>query len=119
MQEIYDALEASDALALEIDQESFEEQLETDSSLAKKVSKATGVKTIAAFDGLSFNVNYNNPKRFRLISLKDVQSSVHSTSHNLYDSEKRNSYQLAFKHQEFDELAMVKNSKNQYSKFDG
>ena len=86
---------------------------------AKKVSKKTGVKTIAAFDGLSFNVNYNNPKRFRLISLKDVQSSVHSTSHTLYESEKKNSYQLAFKHQEFDELAIVKKETNQSSKFDG
>lgn len=86
---------------------------------AKKVSKKTGVKTIAAFDGLSFNVNYNNPKRFRLISLKDVQSSIHSTSHTLYESEKKNSYQLAFKHQEFDELAMVKKEMNHSSKFDG
>ncbi len=75
---------------------------------AKKVSKKTGVKTIAAYDGLSFNVNYNNPKRFRLISLKDVQSSVHSTSHTLYENERKNSYQLAFKHKEFDELSMVR-----------
>ena len=75
---------------------------------AKKVSKKTGIKTIAAYDGLSFNVNYNNPKRFRLISLKDVQSSIHSTSHTLYENERKNSYQLAFKHKEFDELAMVK-----------
>ena len=75
---------------------------------AKKVSKKTGVKTIAAFDGLSFNVNYNNPKRFRLNSLKDVQSSIHSTSHTLYENERKNSYQLAFKHKEFDELSMVR-----------
>ena len=75
---------------------------------AKKVSKQTGVKTIAAFDGLSFNVNYNNPKKFRLISLKDVQSSIHSTSHTLYENEKKNSYQLAFKHNEFDELSLVR-----------
>ena len=75
---------------------------------AKKVSKQTGVKTIAAFDGLSFNVNYNNPKKFRLISLKDVQSSIHSTSHTLYENEKKNSYQLAFKHKEFDELSLVR-----------
>ncbi|WP_458455137.1 MBL fold metallo-hydrolase [Methanobrevibacter sp.] len=79
---------------------------------AKKVSKKTGVKTIAAFDGLSFNVNYNNPKRFRLISLKDVQSSIHSTSHTLYESERKNSYQLAFKHQEFDEMAMIRRNKD-------
>jgi phosphoribosyl 1,2-cyclic phosphodiesterase len=75
---------------------------------AKKVAKRTGVKTIAAYDGLSFNVNYNNPKRFRLISLKDTQSSLHSTSHSLYESEKKNSYQLAFKHNEFDELSILR-----------
>lgn len=75
---------------------------------AKKISKQTGVKTIAAFDGLSFNVNYNNPRRFRLISLKDVESSVHSTSHDLYNSERRNTYQMAFKNNEFDELSIIK-----------
>ena len=75
---------------------------------AKKISKRTGVKTIAAYDGLSFNVNYNNPKRFRLISLKDVQSSVHSTSHSMYESERKNSYQMAFKNNEFDELSILK-----------
>lgn len=75
---------------------------------AKKVSKSTGVKTIAAFDGLSFNINYNNPTRFRLNSLKDVQSSIHSTNHVLYTSERRNSYQQAFKHKEFDELSMMR-----------
>lgn len=77
-------------------------------SEAKKIFKKTGIKTIAAYDGLSFNVNYNNPKRFRLISLKDVQSSMHSTSHSLYESEKKNSYQLAFKNNEFDEITMLK-----------
>lgn len=75
---------------------------------AKKVSKQTGVKTIAAYDGLSFNVNYNNPKRFRLISLKDTQSSIHSTSHTLFENERKNSYQQAFKHNEFDELSMLR-----------
>ncbi|MBQ8017143.1 MAG: MBL fold metallo-hydrolase [Methanobrevibacter sp.] len=80
---------------------------------AKKISKKTGVKTIAAYDGLSFNVNYNNPKRFRLISLKDVQSSIHSTNHALYQSERKNSYQMAFQHKEFDEMAMVRKNKNQ------
>lgn len=75
---------------------------------AKKISKKTGVKTIAAFDGLSFNVNYNNPKKFRLISLKDVESSMHSTSHDLFNSGRRNSYQTSFKNKEFDELSIVK-----------
>lgn len=75
---------------------------------AKKISRETGVKTIAAFDGLSFNVNYNNPKRFRLISLKDVNSPSHSTNHKLFNNERRNTYQAAFKNQEFDELSFMK-----------
>lgn len=75
---------------------------------AKKISKQTGVKTIAAFDGLSFNVNYNNPRRFRLISLKDVESSAHSTSHRLYNTERKNTYQLAFQNREFDEVSFMK-----------
>lgn len=75
---------------------------------AKKISKRTGVKTIAAFDGLSFNVNYNNPKKFRLISLKDVESSMHSTSHALFNSGRRNSYQTSFRNKEFDELSIIK-----------
>lgn len=75
---------------------------------ARKVYKQTGVKTIAAYDGLSFNVDYNNPKRFRLISLKDTQSSIHSTSHALFENERKNSYQLSFKHNEFDEVLMAR-----------
>ena len=75
---------------------------------AKKISKVTGVKTIAAFDGLSFNVNYNNPRRFRLISLKDVESPSHGTTHKMFKNERRNSYQLAFKNNEFDEVSFMK-----------
>lgn len=79
---------------------------------AKKISKETGVKVIAAFDGLSFNVNFKNPKRFRLISLKDVESQNHSTSHAMYVSERRNSYQTAIKNNEFDELSIIKRNLN-------
>lgn len=75
---------------------------------AKKISKQTGVKTIAAYDGLSFNINYNNPKRFRLISLKDTESPAHSTNHALFRNERRNTYNAAFKHREFDELSFAK-----------
>ena len=75
---------------------------------AKKISKKTGVKTIAAFDGLSFNINYNNPRKFRLISLKDVESSMHSTSHALFNSGRRNSYQTSVKRKEFDEMSIMK-----------
>ena len=39
-QELYDAFAASDALALEVDNEAFDKKLEEDSTLAEKVSKA-------------------------------------------------------------------------------
>lgn len=75
---------------------------------ARKVFKQTGIKTIAAYDGLTFNINYHNPKKFRLISLKDSQSPAHSISHSLYESERKNTYDLAYQHKEFDELSIVK-----------
>ena len=71
---------------------------------AKKITKQTNVKTLAAFDGLSFNVNYNNPKRFRLISLKDVDSPVHNANRRLSSRERRNVYQASIKNKEFDEF---------------
>ena len=76
----------------------------TSISEAKKITKQTGVKTLAAFDGLSFNVNFNNPKRFRLISLKDVDSPVHSTNRRLTSRERKNSYNASVKNKEFGEL---------------
>ena len=76
----------------------------TSISEAKKITKQTGIKTLAAFDGLSFNVNYNNPKRFRLISLKDVDSPIHSTNRRLTSRERRNSYNASLKNKEFGEL---------------
>lgn len=79
---------------------------------AKKIAKETGVKVIAAYDGLSFNVNFKNPRRFRLISLKDVESQNHSTSHALYASERKNSYQSAIKNNEFDELTILRKNAN-------
>ena len=75
---------------------------------ARKISKKTGVKIIAAFDGLSFKVNYKNPRKFRIISLKDVHAPIHSTTHSLYESERKNSYKLAFNHKEFDEYSMLR-----------
>lgn len=75
---------------------------------AKRVFRQTGIKTVAAYDGLTFHINYRNPKKFRLISLKDSQSSNHSTSHSLYESERKNTYDLAYSHREFDEMSMIK-----------
>lgn len=79
---------------------------------AKKIAKETGVKVIAAYDGLSFNVNFKNPRRFRMISLKDVESQNHSTSHAMYNSERRNSYQTAIRNNEFDELTILRKNAN-------
>ena len=76
----------------------------TSISEAKRITKQTGVKTLAAFDGLSFNVNFNNPKRFRLISLKDVDSPIHSTNRRLASRERKNSYNASVKNKEFGEL---------------
>ena len=77
-------------------------------SEARKIFKKTGVKTIAAYDGLTFNVNYKNPRKFKLISLRDVQADVHSSNHTLHQNERRNSYNLAFKNREFDEMSLLK-----------
>lgn len=77
-------------------------------SEARYIFKKTGVKTIAAYDGLSFNVNYRNPKRIKLISLRDVQSDLHSTDHISYNAERRNTYDIAYKRREFDEISIVK-----------
>lgn len=76
----------------------------TSISEAKRITKQTGVKTLAAFDGMSFNVNFNNPKRFRLISLKDVDSPVHSTNRRLTNRERKNSYNASVRNKEFGEL---------------
>lgn len=75
---------------------------------AKKITKKTGIKTLAAFDGMSFNINYNNPKHFRVLSLKDVNSPVHSTNHKLARNERKTSYKYAFKNREIDELTIGK-----------
>ena len=75
---------------------------------AKRIFKKTGVKTIAAYDGLTFNINYKNPKKFRLISLKDIESEKHSSFHSLYYSDRKNSYDLSYKNKEFDEVPMLK-----------
>ena len=77
-------------------------------SEAKLIFKKTGVKTIAAYDGLSFNVNYKNPRRIRLVSLRDVQSDLHSTDHISYNAERRNTYNIAFQRREFDEVSIIK-----------
>ena len=77
-------------------------------SEAKKITRQTNIKTLAAFDGLSFNVNFNNPKRFRIISLKDIDSPIHSTNRRISNRERKNIHQSFLKHQEFDEFSIGK-----------
>ena len=72
---------------------------------AKRITKLTGVKTLAAFDGMSLDVNYNNPARARIVSLKDVDARVHGSYNNLSAYERTNTNNLALKNGEVDELA--------------
>ena len=75
---------------------------------AKKVNKETGVKTVAAFDGMSLNINYNNPRKFKMISLKDVNSNAHSCNKTLFKNERKNTFQGVIDNREFDELKIGK-----------
>lgn len=75
---------------------------------AKKVNKETGVKTVTAFNGMSLNINYNNPRKFKMISLKDVNSNAHSCNKTLFKNERKNTFQGVIDNREFDELKIGK-----------
>ena len=75
---------------------------------AKKITRITGVKTLAAFDGMSLDINYNNPARARIVSLKDVDAPYHGSNSNLSRFERKNSGKLASRHGENDELALIR-----------
>lgn len=79
---------------------------------AKRITKLTGVKTLAAFDGMSLDVNYNNPGRPRMVSLKDVDAPYHGSNNNLSNFERRNTNKLAIKNGETDEFQI--NRKRRY-----
>ncbi|WP_303295585.1 MBL fold metallo-hydrolase [Methanobrevibacter woesei] len=72
---------------------------------AKKISDASGVKTLAAFDGMALDVNFRRPDKSVISSLKDENSF-------LYRREKQNTYQSSLRAHENDELTIGK------SKFD-
>ncbi len=76
---------------------------------AKRITKESGVKTLAAFDGMSFDVNTKNPTRMRIRTLKDVNSQIHSSNIELSKRERKNTYQSSLRHNEFDELTIGKN----------
>lgn len=76
---------------------------------AKRITKETGVKTLAAFDGMSFEVNTQNPARTRIKTLKDVNSQIHSSNIDLNRRERKNTYQSSLKNGENDELTIGKN----------
>ena len=75
---------------------------------AKRITKLTGVKTLAAFDGMSLDINYNNPAKARIVSLKDVDAPYHGSNQNLSSFERKNTNKLAMKHGETDEFAKIK-----------
>ena len=75
---------------------------------AKRITKLTGVKTLAAFDGMSLDINYNNPAKARIVSLKDVDAPYHGSNSNLSNFERRNVNKLADKHGENDELSLIR-----------
>ncbi|MBE6504327.1 MAG: MBL fold metallo-hydrolase [Methanobrevibacter millerae] len=79
---------------------------------AKRITKLTGVKTLAAFDGMSLDINFNNPAKARIVSLKDVDAPYHGSNPNLSTFERRNTNKLAMKHGETDEF--VKMRKHRY-----
>lgn len=75
---------------------------------AKRITKETGVKTLAAFDGMSFEVNIKNPSRTRIRTLKDVNSQIHSSNMDLNRIERKHTYHASLKHHEYDELTIGK-----------
>lgn len=75
---------------------------------AKKITKLTGIKTLAAFDGMSLDINYNNPAKARIVSLKDVDAPYHGANSNLSNFERRNINKLANKNRESDEVDLIK-----------
>ena len=75
---------------------------------AKRITKLTGVKTLAAFDGMSLDINYNNPAKARIVSLKDVNAPHHGANSNLSSFERKNTNKLAIKHGEIDEFAKIR-----------
>ncbi len=64
---------------------------------AKRITKASGVKTLAAFDGMSLNVNFKNPERSRIFTLKDVNNPNHSSIRKLSNFERKHATNLSLK----------------------
>lgn len=72
-------------------------------SEAKKITRKTRIKTLAAFDGMSLDINFSKPQYSKMKSLKDPDSS-------LYKKERETTYQSTLKNNEFDELTINKMS---------
>lgn len=70
-------------------------------SEAKRITRKTHIKTLAAFDGMSLDINFSKPQYSRIKSLKDSDS-------NLYKKERETTYQSTLKNKEFDELTINK-----------
>ena len=75
---------------------------------AKRITRESGVKTLAAFDGMSFEVNTRKPARIRIKTLKDVNSQIHSSNVDLSKIERKHAYQASLRNGENDELTIGK-----------
>ncbi len=68
---------------------------------AKKITKQTGIKTLAAYDGMKIDVNFKNPKYSKINYFNKNYSQ-------LYKQERENSYQSSLLNDETDELQINK-----------
>ncbi len=75
---------------------------------AKRITRESSVKTLAAFDGMSFEVNTHKPARIRIKTLKDVNSQIHSSNIDLSKLERKHAYQASLRNGENDELSIGK-----------
>jgi mRNA degradation ribonuclease J1/J2 len=51
---------------------------------AKKVMKKTGVKTIAAFDGLKIDINKENIQKSKYVALKTCSENTYNKSQEIF-----------------------------------
>jgi len=75
---------------------------------AKRITRLTNVKTLAAFDGMSLDINFRHPGRTRIVSLKDVDAPYHGSNKNLSNFERRHTKKLAIRNNETDEFRNIK-----------
>ncbi|MCF0225989.1 MAG: MBL fold metallo-hydrolase [Methanobrevibacter sp.] len=71
---------------------------------ARKITSKTNTKTLAAYDGLSLDINFEKPQFSRRRSLKSPRSRI-------YKKERETVRKKSIKNKEFDELKILKHNK--------